>query len=76
MNKTEAVTHSVPLDELSLDQLVQLQQGLGHQIEALREQRAYLAQKVAARLAAGERNSAQGVDGAAPGALIEVGVSA
>lgn len=74
---------SIPLAELTLEQLVQLSQGLGHQIEKLREQRAYLKRKIDERLAEGERTStdpeAQGDpeaegDAEAPGAVIEAGV--
>lgn len=61
---------SMQIDDLTLEQLVQVSQGLGRQIDKLREQRAYLAQKIAARLAAGERTSTGG-DAAAPGAMIE-----
>lgn len=72
--KTPAATRSIRLDELSLEQLVLLQQGLGAQIDALRKDRAHLAQKIAARLAAGERTSTQGADAQAPGAVIEAGL--
>lgn len=68
---TESQTISVPLDELTLDQLVEVSQGLGRQIDKLREQRAYLNGKIAQRLAAGERNKPAGGDAAAPGAVIE-----
>lgn len=61
------------MDDLSLEQLVQVSQGIGHQIERLREQRLYLRRKIEARLAAGERTSvpvdAAG-DATAPGAVI------
>lgn len=63
-------TYSVAVDELSLEQLVQVSQGIGHQIERLREQRLYLRRKIDARLAAGERTSTAG-DAEAPGAVIE-----
>lgn len=65
-------TYSVPLDDLSLEQIVQISQGLGHQIERLREQRLYLRRKIEKRLAAGERTSTDG-DAVAPGAVIEAG---
>ena len=41
-----AVTHSIALADLSLEELVQISQGIGHQIERLREQRAYLRRKI------------------------------
>ena len=71
--KTPAATQSIPLDKLSLEQLVLLQQGLGAQIDALRKDRAYLAKKIAARLAAGERTSTQGTNAEAPGVVLEAG---
>jgi hypothetical protein len=79
-NTTATTTVSLNLDDMSLDQLVQLQQGLGRQIDKLRDQRAYLNVKIAQRLAAGERNGqpAQAeepaesrVDGVAQGVVIE-----
>lgn len=50
-------TVSIALDELTLEQLVQVSQGLGREIEKLRAQRAHLKAKIDARLAAGERTS-------------------
>ncbi len=52
----DKTTFSVNLDELTIDQLVQVNQGLGRQVDKLREQRAYINAKIAQRLAAGERN--------------------
>lgn len=76
----QTTTHSIPLADLTLEQLVQLSQGLGRDIEKLREQRAYLKEKIADRLARGERTSversADGADAQAPGAFIEVGTGA
>lgn len=74
MSQTKTI--SVKLDDLTLDQLVETSQGLGRQIDKLREQRAYLNAKIAQRLAAGERNgqpagAAAPGDAAAPGAVIE-----
>ncbi len=82
---TDKTTFSIQLDELTLEQLVQLSQGIGREIDKLREQRAYLKAKIDARLAGGERTStdpqnqtppadvAEGrVDAVAPGAVIEV----
>jgi hypothetical protein len=42
----------IPLAKLSVDELVQLSQGLAHEIEKMRAQRKYLADKIAERLAA------------------------
>lgn len=68
---SKKTTLSVSLDDMSLDQLVQVQQGLGREIDRLREQRVYLNAKIAQRLAAGERNGAPDpVDAVAPGAVI------
>lgn len=69
---SEPTTLSMNLDDLTLDQLVQVSQGLGRQADKIREQRAYLNQKIAQRLAAGERNGqAAAADAEAPGAVIE-----
>mgnify|MGYP000405576790 FL=1 len=43
---SENITQSFKISEMSLEQLVQLNQGLGHQIERLREQRVYLKNKI------------------------------
>jgi hypothetical protein len=82
-----AVSTSIPLAELSLEQLVGLSQHLGRQIDKLKGDRAYLAGKIAERIAAGERTCtepvanpkpegdgapAAGGDAAAPGAVLEV----
>lgn len=69
---TEQTTTSIPVAELTLDQLVQLSHGLGRKADAIREQRAYLKTKIAERLAAGERDGAGAGDAAAPGAVIDV----
>ena len=50
-------TVSINLSELSLEQLVQLSQGLGRKIDALRDQRAHLAGNIAERVAKGERTA-------------------
>ena len=70
-NGDGTTTVSIKLDDMTLDQLVQLSQGLGHQVEKLRQQRAYLNAKIAQRLAAGERNQPADGDAVAPGAVIE-----
>lgn len=82
-----AASASIQLAELSLEQLVGLSQHLGRQEDELRRQRAYLAGKIAERIAAGERTCtdpvanpkpegdaapAAGGDAAAPGAVLEV----
>lgn len=46
--------HSFKLSEMTLAELVQLSQGMGHQVEKLREQRAYLKVKIDERIARGE----------------------
>ena len=51
------VTHSIPLDDLTLSELVLVSQRLGAQVDELRRQRAYLRGKIEQRLAAGERTS-------------------
>ena len=82
MSETNTTTFSIPLDELSLEQLVQVSQGIGRQIDSLKAQRAHLKAKIDARLNAGERTSvlliaqaqaevAGGGDAVAPGAVIE-----
>jgi hypothetical protein len=45
---------SIPVADLTLAQLIQMSQGLGHQLEKIREQRAYLKERISERLAAGE----------------------
>lgn len=76
-NGEGTTTLSVKLDDMTLEQLVQVSQGIGHQIDKLKAQRAYLKAKIDQRLAAGERTSvelapkpAEG-DAVAPGAVIE-----
>ncbi len=78
---TDQNTVSIPLSELTLEQLVQLSQGIGHEIEKLRAKRAYLRGKINERLAVGERTSMElrddvaesaGGDAQAPGATITV----
>ena len=82
MSKTEtttgAQTLSIKVDDMSLDQLVLVSQGLGREIDKLKEKRAYLKRKIDERLARGERNGAPpdqaketGVDAEAPGAILE-----
>jgi hypothetical protein len=76
-NADGSTTFSVNLADMSLEQLVQVSQGLGRQIDKLRERRAYLRAKIDARLAASTlvrspaaRSDASG-DATAPGAAIE-----
>lgn len=68
-------TVSIALDDLSLNELVQLNQGLGHQNEKLRAQRQHLNAKIAERLARGERNQPSAADGVAPGAILQAGTA-
>jgi len=72
----QSTTLSISLDDMTLDELVQLSQGLGHQADKIREQRRYLATKIAERVNRGERNKPAAADAVAPGALIEAGVQA
>lgn len=75
MSEQEPNTMSIALDDMTLDQLVQLQQGLGRQVDALREKRAYVKARIDERLAMGERNKQAAVepgDAVAPGAEITV----
>jgi hypothetical protein len=75
-----ATTYSIPLVELSLEQLVQLSQRLGHEIENLRGKRLYLRRKIDERIAAGERTCtvllAAAGDAIAPGAVIAAAANA
>ena len=75
MNTT---TQSIPLADLSLEQLVQLSQGIARDIDKLREQRLYLRRKIDERLAAGERTSTElaAGDAEALGAVIEAATKA
>lgn len=57
MTEIAPTTLSIPLDELTLEQLVQLSQRLGREADALQGQRAYLRIKIRQRLDAGERTS-------------------
>lgn len=74
----ETTTVSLKLSELPLHQLVQLSQGVGHQIDQLREQRAHLKRLIAVRLAVGERESVSAAEGdaTAPGAVIVASAAA
>lgn len=66
------VTHSFAIADLSLDELLALQQNLGRQADKLREQRLYLKAKIDERLAKGEQLKPAPADGVAPGAVIDV----
>lgn len=72
------MTKSIAVSDLTLAQLIQMSQGLGHQLEKIREQRAYLKARIDERLAAGESEHAAPIpdssDGSAtaPGAEITV----
>lgn len=81
-NGDGTTTVSINLADMSLEQLVQVSQGLGREIDKLREKRAYLKARIEQRLAQGERTSvelapqpAKG-DAVAPGAVIEASTSA
>jgi hypothetical protein len=50
-------TFSFSLDEMPVERLIQISQGLGHQAEKIRAQRAYLRQLIDKRLAAGESDT-------------------
>jgi hypothetical protein len=72
------------LSDMTLEQLVQLSQGFGQEIERLRMQRQHLRKHIDQRLARGERTSvelggnaedASGVNGNAPGAEIVAGLN-
>lgn len=72
MNDT---TVSIPLADLSLGELIAINQGMGHDIERIREKRKYLQAKIAERIAAGEpEHPAAAGDAVAPGAVIAVSV--
>lgn len=73
MTEQKTTVVSINLADMTLDELVQLNQGLGHQAEKIREQRRYLNAKIAERLARGERTGViqAGGDAVAPGAVIE-----
>lgn len=81
---TEAITVSKKLSEMPVEQLVQVSQALGHQIEKLRADRAHikalidqkLAEEPVRRLEAELAGMKARVNGVAPGAVIEAGVQA
>lgn len=81
---TEAITVSKKLSEMPVEQLVQVSQALGHQIEKLRADRAHikalidqkLAEEPVRRLEAELAEMKARVNGVAPGAVIEAGVQA
>ncbi len=80
-------TQSFKIDEMTLDELVQLSQGFGHQIEQIRQKRHYLKLKIDERLRMHERSGdpsreegikrraaaeASGQAAVAPGVVLEV----
>lgn len=76
-----SIKTSINLADMSLEQLVQVSQGIGHQVERLREQRAHLKLRIDERLAKGERTSMElrddepaggGTGAVAPGAVIDM----
>jgi hypothetical protein len=62
MSSPADLTFTVQLADMTVDELVQLSQGLGHQIERLRRQRAYLGGKIAERLEAAQAQQRDGQD--------------
>lgn len=66
------MTTTQSVADLTLEQLVQLSQGLARDAEKIRDQRAYLKRKIDERLAAGERTSTEGGDATAPGATLDI----
>jgi hypothetical protein len=84
MNQVPANKVSLNLADMTLEQLVQLSQGFGQEIERLRMQRQHLNKHIAQRLDRGERTSvelggsadgARSVDGEARGAVIDAGLT-
>lgn len=47
---TEATTVSLKISDMTVEELVQVSQGIGHQIEKLRSDRAYLKRAIDAKL--------------------------
>lgn len=78
---TEAVVVSKKLSEMPVEELVQVSQALGHQIEKLRADRAHVKQLIDQKLAAEPLRRLEAeladmkarVNGAAPGAVIDAG---
>jgi hypothetical protein len=84
MTEVPTTKASLSLSDMTLEQLVQLSQGFGHEMERLRMQRQHLRKHIDQRLARGERTSVERgggtdgairVDGNAPGAVIDVGLT-
>jgi FtsZ-binding cell division protein ZapB len=78
------ITHTIALDDMTLEQLVQLNQGLGRQEDDIREKRQHVRKKIDALLAAQERAGIQAqiaklqgqLDATAPGKVLTVAASA
>lgn len=83
-NDDGTTTVSIPLSTMSLEELVQISQGLGRKRDRISDQMRYIRGKINERLAMGERESANATkataadapaepaaDGVAPGAVIE-----
>ena len=68
---TESVTMSVALDDMSLEQLEQLAQGLARQADALKAQRLHVRAKIDARVSEINAQNLALRAGNAPGAVIE-----
>jgi hypothetical protein len=73
MSEENSTVVSVSLADLSLEQLVQLSQGLARDEDKIRAQRQYLRQKINERLAMGERTAPAPSEGdaVAPGVVLE-----
>lgn len=71
----------IPLSDLTLAQLIMVSQGLGHDIDRKRAERAHVAKKIAERVVAGESEHGSPTatlsmgDAVAPGAMITVNMS-
>jgi hypothetical protein len=75
VNDDGSTTFSVSLKDLSVAQLIQVNQNLGRQVDALRAQRSYLKEMIAQRLAAGEReNPGEEVEAVEIGSAVAPGV--
>lgn len=53
--EVKIVTKTIAVADMTLDELVRLSQGFGHQVEQMRQKRIYINAKIAERLALMER---------------------
>lgn len=75
----DSQTISVNLDDMSLDELVMLSQGLGHDIDRLRAKRAHVAALINSRVKVEQRDALireaeerlASISGEAPGAVLD-----